>query len=52
MEASTKPSGEQLEQELAELLDQELFEPPKEFVEQALINDESVYEEAAKDPAG
>jgi acetyl-CoA synthetase len=52
MEASTKPSGEQLEQELAELLDQELFEPPKEFVEQALINDESVYDEAAKDPAG
>jgi acetyl-CoA synthetase len=52
MEASTKPSGEQLEQELAELLDQELFEPPKEFVEQALISDESVYEEAAKDPAG
>jgi acetyl-CoA synthetase len=52
MEASTKPSGEQLEQELAELLDQELFEAPKEFVEQALINDESVYDEAAKDPAG
>jgi acetyl-CoA synthetase len=50
MEAGTKPSGEQLEQELGELLDQELFEPPKEFVEKALINDESVYEEASKDP--
>ena len=52
MEASTKPSGDQLEQELGELLDQELFEPPKEFVEKALINDESIYEEAAKDPEG
>jgi acetyl-CoA synthetase len=50
MEASTRPSGEQLEQELGELLDRELFEPPKEFAEKALINDESVYDEAAKDP--
>jgi len=52
MEAGTKPSGEELEQQLGELLDQELFEPPKEFVEKALINDESVYEEAAEDPEG
>src|SRR3954451_7503807 len=50
MEAGTKPSGEELEQQLGDLLDQEIFEPPKEFVEKALINDESVYEEAAKDP--
>src|ERR687896_635780 len=50
MEAGTKPSSEQIEQEIAELLDRETFEPPQEFVEQALLSDESVYEEAAKDP--
>ncbi|HEX2233266.1 MAG TPA: acetate--CoA ligase [Thermoleophilaceae bacterium] len=50
MEAGTKPSSEQIEQEIGELLDRETFEPPDEFAEQALLNDESVYEEAAKDP--
>ena len=50
MEASTKPSAEQIERELAELLDQETFEPPAGFREQALIADESVHEEAARDP--
>jgi acetyl-CoA synthetase len=50
MEAGTKPSSEQIEQEIAELLDREIFEPPQEFAEQALLSDESVYEEAAKDP--
>jgi acetyl-CoA synthetase len=50
MEAGTKPSSEQIEQEIGELLEREIFEPPQEFVEQALLNDESVYEEAAKDP--
>src|SRR4051812_10404644 len=50
MEATTKASTEQIEQEIQELLDQEIFEPPAEFAEQALISDESVYEEAAKDP--
>jgi acetyl-CoA synthetase len=50
MEAGTKPSSEEIEKELGELIDQEYFEPPKEFVEKALINDESIYEEAAKDP--
>jgi acetyl-CoA synthetase len=50
MEARTKPSSEQIEQEIGELLDREIFEPPQEFVEQALLSDESVYEEAAKDP--
>jgi acetyl-CoA synthetase len=50
MEAAEKISPEQLEQEIEELLDQEVFEPPEEFVEQALISDESVYEEAARDP--
>ena len=50
MEGTTKASAEQIEQQLAELLDQEVFEPPAEFREQALIQDESVYEEAGRDP--
>src|SRR5919204_2545216 len=41
---------EQLEQELAALLDVEKFDPPEEFREQALWNDSSVYDEAARDP--
>ena len=52
MEASTRNASEQVEREIAELLDQEVFEPPKEFVERALISDESVHEEAARDPEG
>ena len=32
------------------LLDQETFDPPAEFAEKALWNDESVYERAASDP--
>jgi acetyl-CoA synthetase len=52
MEATTKPSADQIERDLAELLDQETFEPPAEFREKALISDESVYEEAARDPQG
>jgi acetyl-CoA synthetase len=50
MEATTKPTADQIERELAELLDQEVFEPPAAFREKALIADESVYEEAARDP--
>src|SRR5919108_2102470 len=50
MEATTKPSAEQIEREIAEIIDQETFESPKEFREGALISDESVYEEAARDP--
>jgi acetyl-CoA synthetase len=52
MEAITKPSAEQVERDLAELLDQEIFEPPAAFREKALIADESAYEEAARDPQG
>jgi acetyl-CoA synthetase len=40
-----------LERELEELLEQERFEPPEDFVRDALITDTSVHEEAAKDPA-
>src|SRR5215208_3264193 len=50
MEGITKASAEQIEQELAELLDQDIFEPPADFREKALIQDESVYEEAGRDP--
>jgi acetyl-CoA synthetase len=39
-----------LERELAQLLERERFEPPEEFRRQALIQDLSVHEEAAKDP--
>jgi acetyl-CoA synthetase len=49
MEASTKTGGD-LEKEIEELLDRETFDPPEEFVREALISDESVHEEAAKDP--
>src|ERR687893_2771811 len=50
MEATTKPSSEQIEKELGELLEREIFEPPAEFRERALIRDESAHEEAARDP--
>src|SRR5215218_2574258 len=50
MEGTTRTSADQIEQELAELLDEEHFEPPAEFREKALIQDESVYDEAARDP--
>jgi acetyl-CoA synthetase len=50
MEATTKPSSEQVERELGRLLDQDIFESPATFREKALIADESVYEEAARDP--
>jgi acetyl-CoA synthetase len=39
-----------LEQELAELLEVERFEPPPEFGDAALWSDPAVYEEAARDP--
>jgi acetyl-CoA synthetase len=41
-----------LEQELAELLEVETFAPSDEFRAQALISDDSLREEAERDPAG
>ncbi|HEX5925854.1 MAG TPA: acetate--CoA ligase [Baekduia sp.] len=41
-----------LERRLAELLEQERFEPPEAFKANALITDLSVHEAAAKDPVG
>src|SRR3954451_18980796 len=48
MEAET--AGASLERELGELLDQEFFEPPEEFRERALVTDESIHDQAARDP--
>ncbi len=52
MEAGTAPTGQELEDELASLLDQETFDPPEEFVEKALLSDAAIYDEAAADPVG
>jgi acetyl-CoA synthetase len=43
-------AGEQLDAELASLLEVERFAPPPEFVAHALLRDEAVYEQAAADP--
>jgi len=45
-------AGEELDRELASLLEVERFEPPAEFAEKALLNDPEVYERAARDPEG
>jgi acetyl-CoA synthetase len=51
MEATTKtPTGEELERQLAELLSEDIFEPPEGFAASALVSDDSLHEEAAKDP--
>ncbi len=47
---STEARPQDLEQELGDLLDQETFEPSEEFRGRALVTDESLYEEAARDP--
>jgi acetyl-CoA synthetase len=47
---SDSVTGEQLDKELATLLDVETFDPPAAFAEQALLNDPAVYDEAARDP--
>ena len=44
--------ADQLERELAELLEVEKFPPPKSFREQALVKDDSLYEEAERDLEG
>jgi acetyl-CoA synthetase len=47
--ATDAETASDLEAELGGLLDVEKFEPPPWFREQALIKDESVYEEASRD---
>jgi len=41
-----------LESRLEALLEQETFPPPESFREQALVTDESIYDEAERDPEG
>jgi acetyl-CoA synthetase len=41
--------GATLESQIGELLDQETFDPPKEFAEAAVVTDDSVYETADQD---
>jgi len=49
-DTDTKATGEELDKEIEKLLEQDKFEPPEEFKENALWNDASIYEEANKDP--
>jgi acetyl-CoA synthetase len=49
MDAGTAPD---LEHRIAELLDQETFDPPPEFAERALLRDPAIYEEAERDFEG
>ena len=51
MEAAAGKAQERLEAELGELLERESFEPPEEFVAAALVRDQSLHEEAARDPS-
>jgi len=44
--------AQQLERELAALLEVERFPPPREFRERALLGDAAIYEQAAADPLG
>ena len=48
MEGGTAP--EELEARIGELLEQDSFDPPKDFAHAALVSDDSLYEEAARDP--
>src|SRR6266566_4511497 len=49
---ATKAKTEDLEKQLESMLDIEKFPPPDEFRRQALVSDESMYEEAASDLEG
>jgi acetyl-CoA synthetase len=50
MAESQVAGSEQLERELAELMELERFEPPDDFREKALLKDSAVYAQAAADP--
>ena len=51
-EENAMADGATLESQIEELLDQETFEPPEEFAENAVVTDDSVYEQAEQDPEG
>jgi len=50
MASKDQTTSDELEREIGDLLDQELFEPPADFVERALLTDPKIYEEANADP--
>jgi acetyl-CoA synthetase len=52
IKSNASSATEELDRELAELLEVPTFEPAPEFREHALLNDPAVYEEAARDPQG
>jgi acetyl-CoA synthetase len=49
-DTETKATGEELDKEIEKLLEQDTFEPPEGFKENALWNDPAIYDEANKDP--
>ena len=51
-DSATSTGDKTLEAQLEEMLEIEKFDPPEEFVKNALLNDPSVYEEAEKDWKG
>ena len=50
--ATDEKSQSDLEAELQSLLEQERFDPPEEFVRQALVSDDSLHRRADEDPNG
>ncbi|MEA2356099.1 MAG: acetyl-CoA synthetase, partial [Solirubrobacteraceae bacterium] len=50
--ATERSTADELEQELASLLDVETFPPPPEFAERALLSDPAIYETAERDWQG
>ncbi len=50
MSEEDRLEGEQLEAELARLMEVERFPPPPEFREHAVLKDGAIYEQAAQDP--
>src|SRR5262249_54832550 len=51
-EMATKVKAEDVEQQLESMLDIEQFPPPEDFKKEALVSDDSMYDEAAKDLEG
>ena len=49
---ATETSHDDLDRELAELLDVERFDPPAAFVKNALLSDPAIYDEAERDWKG
>jgi acetyl-CoA synthetase len=49
---ATEVKGEELEKQLESMLEIEKFPPPEDFRRQALVQDESMYEEAERDLEG